>query len=128
MVEKSKKTRGHSHTPQTVNGLYKVGASPTGRLGYNTGASAWQQPSKIGAQVRKSVLSSLRDDMFGEGEMCGACKLIHLGKQHNPNTDRRRVCTLCGTDWFGIEPGNDRRGAIEAQKARTSGEKSPPKI
>jgi formate dehydrogenase maturation protein FdhE len=51
-----------------------------------------------------------------EENMCGSCAAMVLTKSHDPNTMARFICKLCRTDWPGIEPGNDRRGAIMAQR------------
>ncbi len=102
---------GHSHTPAIHKGVYKMGSSLAGRLDYNGPTVLHTMP--------KSLLETMADSMFGEGEMCGHCKLTLLAESHNPNEHARWKCQMCQTDWFGIEPGNDRRGAIAAQKRRT---------
>jgi len=66
----------------------------------------------------KSLLKTMADSMFGEGEMCGQCKMTLMSKSHNPYEHPRWKCQMCQTDWFGIEPGNDRRGAIMAQRRK----------
>jgi hypothetical protein len=118
----AKTIRGHSHVPAIQKGVYQVGTvSPTGRLDYNKGPVPWQTPgpkSWGGAMARMGM-----KDFFGES-MCGDCISTKVTGGHDPRADKRRKCQLCGTVWPGLEPDNDRRGAILAQRTRTS-EKNP---
>lgn len=121
----SKKTIvGHSHVPNIKKGAYQVGtASPTGRLDYNKGPVPWQVPAP---KSFGGALARMGNDFFGKS-MCGDCIRIKVTGGHDRNSDKRRQCQLCGTVWPGLEPDNDRRGAIMAQRARTSDEKSHPR-
>ena len=66
----------------------------------------------------KTPIRRMADSMFGEGEMCGRCAGIKMSKSHDPYKQARWKCQLCFTEWMGIEPGNDRRGAIMAQRRK----------
>lgn len=66
----------------------------------------------------RTTLDRMADTMFGDGNMCGRCAATKMSKSHDPNKHKRWKCQLCQTDWFGIEPGNDRRGAIMSQRER----------
>lgn len=119
-----KSIAGHYHMPIGDVHHYAVG-SPTGRLDYNKGPAIWSNRPVIiqnpCAQMgTRTTLDRMADSMFGEGEMCGRCAMTKLGKTHDPYKHARWKCQLCSTEWMGIEPGNDRRGAIAAQKRRTT--------
>jgi hypothetical protein len=107
--------RGASHTPQITKGVYQVGCSPTGRLDYNRGPVPWQSaPKSFGGALARMAM---KKDFYGDS-MCGDCISIKLVGSHDPRIHLRQRCQLCGTIWPGLEPDNDRRGAIEAQKAK----------
>jgi hypothetical protein len=130
-----RRIRGHSHVPAPMKGVYQVGSavSPTGRLNYNQGPVAWQslpfvsnaviQAAHADAQMREFELLK---EFYGDS-MCGDCIATKVTGGHDPRAHNRRRCQLCGTLWPGLEPENNRRGAILAQRTRTSEEKSPPR-
>lgn len=102
---------GHSHVQNPIKGGYAVGTMVT----MPNPCAQWYPALD---NVPKSLLETMADSMFGEGEMCGHCKLTLLAESHDPNKHARWKCQMCQTDWMGIEPGNDRRGAIMAQRRK----------
>ena len=112
---------GASHVPNIKKGMYQVGSSLT-RLDYNKGPTTWRTNPSItfgGALARMAM----KKEFFG-GSMCGDCISTKVTGGHDRNVHERRVCQLCGTLWPGLEPHNDRRGAIMAQRARKTGFKA----
>lgn len=118
----SKSLRGASHVPNIKKGTYQVGGTVTGRLDYNQNPTVWQLPPS-NAKSFGGVMKNIRSEFFGKS-MCGDCISTKVTGGHDPRTDNRRKCQLCGTVWPGPEPDNDRRGAIMAQRARKTGSKA----
>ncbi len=118
---------GHSHVPSIAKGVYTVGGTVTGRMGYNQSPVSWnvtRRSADVTNAVRQALAAGQKmkelemlKEFFGES-MCGDCISIKVTGGHDRNVHKRRRCQLCGTLWPGLEPDNDRRGAIEAQKAR----------
>lgn len=104
---------GASHVPRIAKGVYAIG-NPCAEIEYNYGPSTWRThtPKSFGGAMK-----SMQKEFFGKS-MCGDCIGIKVTGGHDRNIHNRRKCQLCGTIWPGLEPDNDRRGAIEAQRAR----------
>jgi hypothetical protein len=117
MGEMEKRIRGASHVPSIQKGVYNVGGPITGRMGYNTGPLEWKQQHVVIVPTYAAMELEMLKEFFGES-MCGDCISTKVTGGHDRNVHNRRRCQLCGTLWPGLEPDNDRRGAIEAQKAR----------
>lgn len=131
-ASKKRPIRGHSHVPRMAKGVYNVGSSPTGRLDYNQGPTSWTMPrgaivggrqngkSSLQAAMAEQMMEEMKQEMDAAkmSGMCGDCIGNKVTGGHDPKVDKRRKCQLCGTVWPGLEPDNDRRGAILAQKAR----------
>jgi hypothetical protein len=121
-----KSITGASHVPSIQKGVYHVGGTVTGRMDYNQGPSKWLstprpfvsnaviQAANADAQMREFELLK---EFYGDS-MCGDCIGTKVLGGHDRKADKRRTCQLCGTVWPGLEPDNNRRGAIEAQKAK----------
>lgn len=108
-----KEVRAHSHVPTLAKGLYQLGSNIVHTLDYDDGPKSWG-----GAMARIGRKSKSMDKTFFGGSMCGDCIGKTVTGGHDRNIDNRRVCQLCGTIWPGLEPDNDRRGAILAQRER----------
>ncbi|KKN32077.1 hypothetical protein LCGC14_0817320, partial [marine sediment metagenome] len=113
----SKSLRGTFHVPNIKKGTYQVGGTVTGRMSYNQSPVEWPKPYGV-AKSFGGAMKSIRSEFFGHLRMCGDCISTKVTGSHDRNVHERRVCQLCGTVWPGLEPHNDRRGAIMAQRAR----------
>ncbi len=103
---------GHSHVPNIKKGTYQIGSSAPVKTTVTIvkmGPTTWTLPAGMTMRTKEAF--------FG-GSMCGDCIRTKVTGDHDRRVRNRRVCQLCGTVWPGLEPDNDRRGAIEAQKAR----------
>lgn len=101
--------------------LYNAGVSTTGATNYTVQAAAADAMLSEGQQMKEhQILKDFKDfkDFIRKSKPCDACINVKLFGSHDPRVNNRRRCQLCNTLCPGLEPDNDRRGAIKAQKEK----------
>ncbi len=91
-----------------------VGA--TGATGMTSGVAMASGPNGSRGMTGLNAMPQKERDALAQA-ICIACAEFEVARNQT-GVILDMVCATCNKRWFGPDPGNDRRGAIEAMKAK----------